>query len=69
MALSRRLVVFYSRKEVSELLRCTPQTLKQWAKEGIGPNFVRVGKRRVLYPADALAQYLRSQPQGGEPAK
>jgi hypothetical protein len=43
--------------EAARRLRLAPQTLNRWRQEGIGPAYVRVG-RKVMYQADQLTAWL-----------
>jgi DNA-binding transcriptional MerR regulator len=38
-------------------LKISPRTLERWRLEGRGPDFVRVGKRR-LYTPEALREFI-----------
>jgi DNA-binding transcriptional MerR regulator len=46
--------------EAAELLRVTPQTLRQQRWRGSGPPFVRLDGR-VLYAADDVARWLAAR--------
>jgi len=56
----------FTSKEVAEFLRLNPGTLDNWACQGTGPRFVKVGNTR-RYTYTDLISWLESQPQGGEP--
>jgi len=44
--------------EAARRLGVQRQTLAKWRLLGIGPRYVRVSARRILYPADAVAEFL-----------
>ena len=44
--------------EVAEALHTTTASLAQVRYRGDGPKFVRVGRRRVLYPWDDVEQWI-----------
>ncbi len=47
---------FLSDRQLAELLDVTTRTTLRWRRDGGGPNFIRVGARRILYRrADVLA--------------
>jgi excisionase family DNA binding protein len=48
----------YSRREVAELCRVTVVTVDRWARTGVLPRAVKVGPRRVLFPAAAVRALL-----------
>lgn len=43
-------------KQASQILGFAPITLQIWRKKGIGPPFVRVG-RRIFYPLATLLEF------------
>jgi excisionase family DNA binding protein len=47
-------------EEVAELLRCSVSCLNKWRVLGVGPHFVRIGKR-VRYHRAAVAAYIAQQ--------
>jgi hypothetical protein len=51
---------FLTQKEVEVILRRKGITLQLWRSKGFGPEWLRI-RGRVLYPADKLAEWLRSQ--------
>lgn len=48
--------------QTSELLGVSSGTLENWRKQGIGPQYVRLGgegrKPRIMYPKTAIAEWL-----------
>jgi hypothetical protein len=47
-------------KETAARLRCTTGTLSNWRVQGVGPKFIKVG-RKVLYPTAQVAAYENGQ--------
>lgn len=47
-------------RRAAELIGVSDRTLWGWRKTGIGPRFVRVGKR-VLYPVDGLRDFVNGK--------
>lgn len=47
-----------SAKELAELSGMSEARLSEWRTQGIGPTYVKIG-RRVMYPKEALLDYLR----------
>ena len=41
------------------------RTMEDWRLDGIGPRYVRVGRRSVRYRPDDLLAYVESLPAGG----
>jgi len=54
--------VHYTPKEAAPQLHpdMSPRTLERWRSLGIGPRFVKVG-RRVLYTDEAIREYHAQQ--------
>jgi predicted DNA-binding transcriptional regulator AlpA len=48
----------YSAKEVAEQYKISERTLGRWREEGEGPEYIRMGRRRVVYTAAALAAWV-----------
>ena len=44
--------------EAAHHLRLSPRTLERWRAEGIGPKFIKMGPRAVLYTPAELASFL-----------
>jgi hypothetical protein len=53
---------FLLRAEVGDLIRTPSSTLAQWAVKGIGPPFLKVGKR-CLYPREGVERFLEERAQ------
>ena len=41
-----------------------PMTLRRWASEGLGPPFVKVG-RKALYRKEAVREWMCTRERGG----
>jgi hypothetical protein len=50
--------------EVAELLRLREWTVRRWRKLGIGPPYIRLESGTILYPRQAVTQYLASHMRG-----
>ena len=48
----------HSEPEAARILKQAPRSLQRYRQSGIGPKFVRLGKRRVGYTDDAIAAWL-----------
>lgn len=46
--------------EASQVVRHSPRTLIRWRNEGIGPPYVKLG-RKVLYRRDALRNWIQQR--------
>ena len=44
--------------EVASRLRISERTVKDWRSEGVGPPFIRLGRRRVRYALSDLNDWL-----------
>jgi hypothetical protein len=44
---------------VADELNTTVSTLQRWRSEGIGPPFVKLGRRKIGYPRGPRRQWLR----------
>jgi predicted DNA-binding transcriptional regulator AlpA len=56
----------YTETEVEELTGIKRKTLQGWRLRGIGPPWIRAGKRLVRYPSDSLTNWINSQSGGGD---
>jgi len=54
--------------EAAQYLAVTPNTLEHWRVAGLGPRFLRVGKRLVRYDPDAILRWLEENTQHEERA-
>jgi predicted site-specific integrase-resolvase len=43
--------------DTAKIIGVSPSTLENWRKDGIGPEWKKVGKR-VLYPKIRVAEFL-----------
>lgn len=57
-SLERVLPPLSSASQLAELSGLGASTLAEWRAMNIGPSFVKVG-RRVMYPKEAVLDYLR----------
>jgi predicted DNA-binding transcriptional regulator AlpA len=55
----------YTEIEVEALTGIKRKTLQGWRFRGIGPRWIRAGGRLIRYPAQALHDWINSQPGGG----
>lgn len=44
-------------KVAAELLSCSPRTLQTWRRTGVGPSWLRLGPRRVVYTLDDIQKW------------
>ncbi|MDY0181420.1 hypothetical protein [Aliarcobacter skirrowii] len=47
-------------KELSKFLNITRTQLEAWRRESFGPSYLVLGKRRILYPKGAIADFIVS---------
>ena len=47
-------------KELANYLKISIQQLEGWRRESFGPSYLRLGKRRILYPKSAIADFIVS---------
>lgn len=47
-------------KEAAARLRTTTGTMSNWRVQGVGPKFIKAG-RKVLYPVALVAAYEKAQ--------
>ncbi|OCL95532.1 helix-turn-helix transcriptional regulator [Aliarcobacter thereius] len=47
-------------KELSKYLKVSITQLEIWRRESFGPSYLRLGKRRILYPKSAIADFIVS---------
>lgn len=48
-------------RQFAEYVHITPDTAAQWRYKGIGPKFVKIGPRRVLYRRTDVDSWLDAQ--------
>jgi excisionase family DNA binding protein len=53
-------------RQIAAMLRCCPQTVRNWVKRGLLPPPLSLGKRKRLWEADAVERHLALLRQGGE---
>jgi hypothetical protein len=46
--------------QAAAILGCSPNTLRTWRCQGIGPNFVKVCDRMVRYKPDDIEAFVQS---------
>ncbi|WP_210877234.1 helix-turn-helix transcriptional regulator [Roseovarius autotrophicus] len=51
---------YLTREELAEKLGVQPQTIAKWSTYGIGPEFVKVG-RRVYYHEQTVREWLKTR--------
>lgn len=49
----------YQPDEAAKVIGVSMSTLSNWRKQGIGPEWVKAGRRLVLYPHAALMEWLQ----------
>lgn len=52
---------FLTEAEAAAMLRVGSRTLERWRVTGDGPDWVRAGLRRVLYPRAALVAWAEAR--------
>ncbi len=52
---------FYPPSGVAALLRVHEGTLRVWRRQGIGPTFVRIGPRKIVYRGTAILAWLNER--------
>ena len=58
---------FMTTREVAELLRTSPETLRYWAWQGTGPKSFKAGRRR-LYAREDVEKWISEARTGGTAA-
>lgn len=58
----------FTEKELAARWRITTRTLQGWRSRGIGPRFIRIGERSILYTAEDVARYEAANIVGKPPA-
>ncbi|WP_217432815.1 helix-turn-helix transcriptional regulator [Pseudarthrobacter oxydans] len=53
--------IWLTRKEAAEHMRLSPATLANWASQDSGPEYVRIGRGRVLYRRDDIDIWVEHQ--------
>lgn len=48
-------------REVAELLRRHPDTIKAWRKARVGPPYVKTETGKILYDEAAIKKWLKSR--------
>ena len=49
------------RADLCQYIPVAPQTWARWATEGVGPRYLKLGKRLVAYRSGDLKSWLQSQ--------
>ncbi len=47
-------------KELSKFLKITISQIEMWRRENYGPSYLRLGKRKILYPKPAIIDFILS---------
>ncbi len=47
--------------EAADALRISPRTLQRWRSIGGGPDYIRLGERRLGYPEDGLQAFTAAR--------
>lgn len=45
-------------KELSKFLKITISQIEMWRRENYGPSYLRLGKRKILYPKTAIIDFI-----------
>ncbi|MFD0043598.1 helix-turn-helix transcriptional regulator [Pseudarthrobacter scleromae] len=53
--------IWLTRQEAAEHMRLSSATLANWASQDIGPNYIRIGRGRVLYRRDDVNNWVEHQ--------
>jgi excisionase family DNA binding protein len=51
-------MTLYTQREAAAVLRLSERTLERWRVQGIGPRFVRLGRRSIRYPQQNVEAYV-----------
>ena len=58
---------FYTPDETARLLKVSPRLLKYWRQKNEGgPEFVRLSRKVVRYPVEALKKWLEGRGHNGQ---
>ena len=49
--------VLLTTKEAAEMLRLSPETLRSWRREGIGPDYMRIGPWKIFYALEEIERF------------
>ena len=47
-------------KELAKFLKISVPQLENWRLESFGPSYLRLGRRKILYPKSAIADFILS---------
>ena len=50
-----------TQREAALVLRLSERTLERWRVAGIGPRFVRLGRRSIRYPQQNVDAYVAAR--------
>lgn len=53
--------IWLTRKEAAEHMRLSPATLANWASLECGPEYIRMGRGRVLYRLGDIDTWVENQ--------
>lgn len=55
---------YLTAKEAAEVLRKSPNTLKNWRHQEIGPRFYKLGYREVVYTPEDIEAFIQQSAVG-----
>lgn len=45
-------------EQAADFLGLHPETLKRWRGQKYGPNYTRIGKRKIIYTLEGIEKWL-----------
>jgi hypothetical protein len=52
---------YLDERALSELIKIPRRSLQRWRSTGEGPEYIRAGARRILYPLDAVQRWANER--------
>ena len=49
-------------QELADYIAMSPEQLELWRRENYGPCYLKLGKRKVIYPKTAIADFIVANP-------